>query len=559
MKISLNTIIPLPIRTSIVYLILGGIWIVFSDKLFLVLFPDIAQYSLFQSGKGLLFVILTCCFLYYMLKTNINTQNRLFNELKEHEKFVHLAIEAGRIGVFSLHIRDNEIYVNDSFMAGVGKYNEQLRFHSLNEFISMMVFIEDQSKVKSAFESVINGEHISGHITFRLGYTHSTSRWMQLRLVVNTNNDSDRIIGVIVDCTDQKRLEHSLNENRLLYKNMLSNIVGMVYQCDFNKPSPKVFISDGCRGLTGLHPEEFKAHYNLLGNFIYKPDRDAVWRSVIQSVKDNTNYALQYRIKRNDGSIRWVEDRGKAALDKSGLLIFLMGIIHDITDRVEAEELVNSAILDTEYNERNRIAREIHDGLQQTLTSSFLQFQGLKSAVGNLEAKSKDKFMKGEELLNKAIQESREIAHRLIPRDVENAGIVQAMENVVAAIHISDMHITFNHNDIDSNTISKSIQLVIYRVFQEAINNIRKYAGNCKVDVQLFQYPEKLMLMIEDNGKGFDIKDPNKKTGMGLANMKQRATNIGGFLEIDSFTGRGTSILLEIPLVERNIDYVNPK
>ena len=227
----------------------------------------------------------------------------------------------------------------------------------------------------------------------------------------------------------------------------------------------------------------------------------------------------------------------------------MVGTHIDITKDKRKTQDILEAVLKTEDTERSRISREIHDGLQQTLIISSLNFQAAKKEITDLSWLAAEKFEAGWKYLQTSITQSRSVAHSLMPKAIVDFGVISAFESLIDEMNKTSerTEFSFYHNFEDERLDNNQIEVTLYRILQEAINNIVKYAKATRVDVQLKDYDDIIMLTVEDNGVGFDTTDiKNKSTGLGLKSMQNRLDAINGFLEIDSAPGRGTTILVEI-------------
>lgn len=254
-----------------------------------------------------------------------------------------------------------------------------------------------------------------------------------------------------------------------------------------------------------------------------------------------------YRVKTKNRQFKWIHTKGKAvAFSDKNVPLRIVGTMSDITERIKQEEKIVDAILETEDKERSRIAREIHDGLQQTMSTSLMSFEKVRASIDFDEDKIYDRFHMGYQYLKKAIEESRTLAHNLMPKIVSDNGIVVAIESLLTAIQPSSST-TFNFDqNIYGNRLKLSIEMTLYRITQEAINNVIKYANASKCNIQLLKHSDVLLLTIDDNGDGFVVEKTIKT--FGVNSMRTRAESIGAYFEINSQLKKGTQILIELPL-----------
>ncbi len=231
----------------------------------------------------------------------------------------------------------------------------------------------------------------------------------------------------------------------------------------------------------------------------------------------------------------------------TGEVEFFSTIVRDITDLKEAKDRAIRAIVKGEDQERKRIAREIHDSLGQTLTAASLNLDAIKQDLSGLNDRTNQLFQTAFQLINSAIRESREISHNLMPKVIEDFGLIPALENLLNKIQqVTEIELVFYHN-VCTQRLDYDIELNLFRITQEAINNILKHAQASKVSIQLIEYEGELIYTIEDDGKGFEVEATKKDSaGIGLMSIKNRVVSIGGKLSIESAPDKGTVIAIEV-------------
>ncbi|HET8859721.1 response regulator [Marivirga sp.] len=233
---------------------------------------------------------------------------------------------------------------------------------------------------------------------------------------------------------------------------------------------------------------------------------------------------------------------------------FLM-VSQDITDRVNHEEKIMSAVIEAEDRQKSKIARDIHDGLQQTLTISLMNFESLDENSIQISEKELQKFRNGVKFLRKGLQETRSIAYELIPKSVEDFGFIETVKELIFELNSSVDSTEFNfYTNLTQRIEDLNIEYNLFRITQESLNNIIKYAEATEVFVQLTYHDNILQLTIEDNGKGFDVDEKlNSDRSFGLFNMNKRTESLSGKMTIESKDG--TLIFVEIPLKKKTKTY----
>ena len=203
------------------------------------------------------------------------------------------------------------------------------------------------------------------------------------------------------------------------------------------------------------------------------------------------------------------------------------------------------SVLEGQEQERARIARDLHDGLGGLLSTAKMRFSKIQSTNKDLK-QSKD-FEKAIQILDDTSVEARKISHNLMPPALVKFGLVDALRDFFDSISSTKtLHIDFQVHGL-SNRLSKNLEIMIYRIFQELINNIIKHAQAKEVIVQIVCNNDILYLTVEDDGQGFDIKKTDT-FGAGLNNIKSRIDSLNGHLDIDSEIGVGTTFSIELPM-----------
>lgn len=218
-------------------------------------------------------------------------------------------------------------------------------------------------------------------------------------------------------------------------------------------------------------------------------------------------------------------------------------IFKDITQRKASQKLLLKTIIETQENERERISRDLHDGLGQSLAAIKL----------NLEAFKNKKDIKGTEsermdgLINDSIKQLREICFDASPSVLSQYGLVKAVEELVARTQTSDLVVDFNYSR-PFPKLYKSLEVAMYRIIQEFINNSIKHSEAKRVEISVTRYHDHIVLNLYDDGKGFVLKDLMIYSGQGLKNIKSRVNSFQGRVEFTSEKNKGTAFNISFPI-----------
>jgi len=224
-----------------------------------------------------------------------------------------------------------------------------------------------------------------------------------------------------------------------------------------------------------------------------------------------------------------------------GMLLFL----YDVTKSVNAKNLALKNLIAGQENERQRIAKEIHDGVGPSLSTLRLAIDGISSGVTDQSIRSK--LTQVSSHIAEIGQDIRQISHDLMPSSLVDFGVKSALENLISKIE-SNSNITFDNQitlDDGRDLLEQNQVLNIYRIAQEAIHNGIKHGGASHFVVELKE-SDVITLRIADNGKS---DDTSMEAGIGLTNMKARVNSMSGTLETNQLEPSGFEIIVRIPVV----------
>ncbi|WP_339699573.1 response regulator [uncultured Roseivirga sp.] len=217
-------------------------------------------------------------------------------------------------------------------------------------------------------------------------------------------------------------------------------------------------------------------------------------------------------------------------------------------DRYKMERKYVNAIIKGAETERTRIARDLHDGVVQTLTISLLTLDLLIKKNPEFIEKNSVLVDKTRKHLKNSVDEVRNIAHSLIPNAFQNTGLKLALSELMEDIRsLASIKVDFKY-DIVSENISEDKYMTIYRVIQEIFNNMIKHAQATECLVSFTQKENVVNILIKDNGRGFDLDSINIKPSFGIDNIQSRVNLLNGTCTLDSKKGEGTSYEISFPM-----------
>lgn len=225
-------------------------------------------------------------------------------------------------------------------------------------------------------------------------------------------------------------------------------------------------------------------------------------------------------------------------------------------DELQQKEMMGIRIISAQEQERQRLARDIHDGPAQSLSNIVLKCELCEKLLDRNPGKAREQINELKQLVKSSLQEIRRIIFDLRPMSLDDLGLVPTLQRYVATfIEETGIEVTLEVYDLDEVTVDKVVEVAVFRIIQEALNNIKKHSKATRAHIKLYIKDGFLMGRIVDNGIGFDkvkVEEQRRanihESGFGIYGMRQRAELLKGKLCIQSQEGKGTTVLLQIPV-----------
>ncbi len=355
---------------------------------------------------------------------------------------------------------------------------------------------------------------------------------------------------------ERLRAEEEISRAEEKYRLLVQNLPSIVYKG--YKDWSVEFFDEKVESLMGYSADDFHAKRLKWSDLIIEEDIESVRKEFVEALKADKSYVREYRTKTRAGDILWIQDRGQIICDEDGVVDYVSGAFFDVTDRKIAEEalresekelrLLSGQLLTAQEQERGRIARELHDGIGQSLSAIKFKIEDALGQLGKDVAESSvDSLNSLIPIIQSTVEEVRRITMDLRPSTLDDLGILATIgwfcrefQQTYLTVRI-EKEITLEEADIP-----ESLKIVIYRVLQEALNNVAKHSGADSVTIFLTKRDDTIELTIEDNGRGFDLKEAfdidGSQRGFGLGSMKERIELSGGSFSLESIRGEGTTV-----------------
>jgi PAS domain S-box-containing protein len=474
------------------------------------------------------------------LMIDITTSKKADDEIRHSEEKYRTLVEQATDGIFIAGPNGRFIMVNSSGCK-LSQYTEE-------ELKGMTIYdLADEEDLKV---NPFHFEEMKSENGARVERKMRKKDGTLIDIEVNAKFLSDsRFLAFIRDITDKKKAAQEVVKARELADTLIDSLPGVFYFYDhngkfirWNKQFEKVTGYTG-KEIESMHPTDF----------FTGAEKDYIAERI----------GLVFRDGISDAEANFVMKSGKMRpyYFKAALLNYegkpcLLGTGIDITERVKAEQKLQESLQEirqlTDYiqnireEERAHMAREIHDELGQHLTVLKMDVSWLNKRVGHTDEQVRQKLKSLTDMLDGTVKTVRRISSELRPSLLDDLGLIAAIDwHLKEFEKRSGVETEFEEPSLDLS-ISDVVKTGLYRIFQESLTNVARHAESHKVKVSLQHKDGLFVLSILDDGKGFE-KETSDKT-LGILGMKERTAMMGGTYEINSQPGKGTLVVVSVPV-----------
>ncbi|MGB9129678.1 MAG: PAS domain-containing protein [Thiobacillus sp.] len=359
------------------------------------------------------------------------------------------------------------------------------------------------------------------------------------------------ILGIGTDVTEQRRTEEmARSQARLLERFFESTLsCAVLLDKDFNFIRVNQAYARACRRDVSEFPG--RNHFDF-----YPSDARPLFEEVVRSKRPYVAESRPFQFPDHpEWGVTYWDWTLVPVLDERGEVELLLFCLNGVTERVRAEQNLQDAmdqlrglsrqLVDIQEQERRRIARELHDEIGQGLTGLKLALENSLGESGH----SVDLRLRGAlATASELIQGVRRIAFDLRPPMLDDLGLLSALVWLSKKCRAqAGLDVNFRHSGLEVR-LPQDIETAVFRISQEALTNVMRHADAPRADVAVWVANDRVVLRIEDKGRGFDPADTHQPgRGAGLLGMHERAALLGGMLTIDTGVGSGTTITVELP------------
>lgn len=477
---------------------------------------------------------------------DVTKENNFFVELKELDTILKVFIDRSPNHAWIVDADENLVYASGSFYDYFGIDKKEIAGKKIREIIPDAVAnalyekhvqvlktgvpVETEEKVKLA-----DGTKLIFHVTI---------------FPIESPSGEKLVGGHAVNLADKYKIEKQLRETNDRLLNYGRAVTDAIWDWDMQKGT--TFRNDNLMNMIGYPNEEAKGISWWIRR-IHPDDRNRVSDKIKEITERNeSTWEDEYRFKCADGSYKSIRDRG-FVIYENGLPVRMIGSLQDITgikqledqltqEKLQRQKEISESVIRAQERERRRIGQELHDNVNQILTSAKL-FIEMLHPPGKEEQEIRERSI---EYILTAINEIRKLSRELSVPELQDKSLIDVIGKLADDINASGkIKIKFVH-DAECDLLSPGKKTILFRILQEQIKNIINYSKAEETIITLECKKDKAQLTIKDNGIGFDAA--HTRSGAGLANIYDRANFYNGSVDLVTAPGKGCTLTVKIPV-----------
>lgn len=375
----------------------------------------------------------------------------------------------------------------------------------------------------------------------------------------------ERELREVVNRREKRQAEHTLRQSEARLRALTDNIPGVVFQMGYTPDRTLGFqyLSEAAAMLFGAPAEELIGGSSGWMSWLLDEDLPGFIDAAASSAESLSTLNWEGRIQLPTGEQKWINLRSSPRLSECGKVVW-EGVMWNITHskHVEADlresrsqlAALSNHLQRIKEEERERIARDVHDVLGGTLVAMKFEMSLLESKLDSQLAQARERARNVGRMVDDAIATVGRVTRELRPGILKDFGLAAAIESQgedFAQRTGITCNILCTDHDLDPDY---DTALALFRIFQEALTNVSKHAGGTEVRVRLMQEGDEVVLEIADDGCGLAATDLQKPRSFGLRGIRERMSSLGGRLELNPVAPHGTCLVLRVPLLPYQSD-----
>jgi len=470
---------------------------------------------------------------------DVSERKRAAEALRASEGRLRLAQQSARIGTFERDVRTGRITWAEGLDPLYGLPPGSLDGKT-PAFFKDLVHPADRETVAHLIQEALKtGQPAEGE--WRAIWPDKSVHWIAGRwqVLMDDSGDPSRVVGVNMDVTERKLAEQALRAHEELLKIFVKNVPVAVAMLD--RDMRYLQVSDRWCSDNSVEASE------LLGRSREEiPEMPERWKEFNRRALQGETFRADEDRWESGGSTRWNRWEVRPWRGSDGTVGGILIFAEDITNRKRMEEELSGMsgkLIESQEQELARIGRELHDDINQRLAMVSMEIQRLQETPSELQSRTE----KIRRELGEISEDVQALSHDLHSSRMDYLGVVAGMKSwckEFAGRH----HLKIDFTSDVRNALPRELGVSLFRVLQEALQNVVKHSGAKRVDVDLRESPGEVHLDIRDSGSGFDIDAALQGKGLGLTSMRERVRLVNGTIAIDSKPMWGTRINIRVPL-----------
>jgi len=488
---------------------------------------------------------------------DITDRKQMEEMLRKSEQLYRMIFNHSPLGIMHFDQDGAVVDCNDEFLEILGAEREAVIGFNILESAR-------DDELKKVVRTSLSGEtgYFEGPYVSVTGNRSATIRTIYSPI---TSENGEFLCGLCIaeDITERRSAEQALRYSEARYRAIVEDQTELISR--FAPDGTLTFVNEAYCRYFGESAEELIG--NKFWHHVPSADRGKFRKHLANLSIENQVASIEHRVYTSTGEIRWQQWTDRAILDDQGQIIEVQAVGRDITERRKVEEALRESekqmrylsaqILRAQERERQRIARDLHDSIIQLLAAIKINLRAsLRHLNRNHYEKTRESFESVISMVQETIEEVRRVYTGLRPSMLDNLGILatlswacQEFQETYAKIRVQIQI------EVKEEEIPDTLKIVIYRILQEALNNIAKHSQADLAEISLKKHDNEIELILQDNGCGFDLEEilsqQNTNRGLGLVSMKERTELAGGSFAIESARQSGTTIRCTWPATYR--------
>ena len=347
--------------------------------------------------------------------------------------------------------------------------------------------------------------------------------------------------------TERKRAEQAMRESEERFRLIANAAPVMIWMSGVDKLC--TYFNQPWLEFTGRCLEAELG--NGWAEGVHSEDLSRCMNTYTKAFDRRNPFRMEYRLRRHDGEYHWVLDSGAPRFNAEGSFAGYVGSAIDVTERKLAEEAlskVNQRLIAAQEEERSRLARELHDDINQRIALLAGDLEGLKQGLPDSAVELGERIAEMSKQAGEVGKDIQALSHRLHSPKLEYLGLAATAASFCREFFdLQKVKIAFHSENIPKE-LPQDVSVCLFRVLQEAIQNAIKHSGSRQFQVSLRGGANEIELTVQDSGIGFDPQEAIKGRGLGLTSMRERLKLVDGQLSIESTPQRGTTIQARVRL-----------